>query len=400
MPLHNAFNGFRQELERELLGNILPFHIDHLIDHQRGGFYGSISNDLQVDLSADRSIVQCSRILWAYSRAYRIYQQDDYKRIAKHAFDFLLEYFWDGQFGGFYWHVDVAGTPKDDSKFTYGQEFGIYALVEYYLATEERSSLEKAIELFNLIEQRALLEQGQGYRDVCNRDWSDDPSCNVDEVDYPGVLTMNSHLHLMEAYTALLLAWQNDLLKERLHNLILLTHQRIYDQNSHHLNLFFDRNWVPYPSSISYGHDIEASWLLWEAAEALGDDELIVTVRPTVIDLAEATLQEAYDHQEGGIFDERKPDGELVDLKGWWAQAEAMVGFYNAYQITNEERYLDAALKTWQFIRARIIDHQNGEWFWGIDSQGNVLNGEKAGAWKTPYHNGRACMELLQRLSD
>ncbi|MCJ7624878.1 MAG: AGE family epimerase/isomerase [Anaerolineaceae bacterium] len=398
MQLSDEFKVFRKAIESELFKNILPFHINHLVDKERGGFFGAISNDLVVSRDADKGVIQCSRILWTYARAYRQFRLEEHLQVARHAYTYLIERFWDEQYGGFYWVLDACGKPLDTGKLIYAQVFAIYGLAEFYLTSGDAHSLETAKKLFHLIEEHAILNESGGYADACERDCQIDHTRNVDSIDFTAAFSMNTHLHLLEAYTNLLLAWPDDFLRTQLHKLIVLTIEHIYDTRNCHLLLHFDADWQPLNSIISYAHDIEASWLLWEAAETLGDEAILERVRPVTLKLAETVLHESFDPQAGGIFDERRTDGVFVDSKGWWAQAEAMVGFFNAYQLSGDEAYLNAVLKTWQFIREHISDHQYGEWYWGVNSQGVVLNEEKTGMWKTPYHNGRACMELMQRI--
>ncbi len=385
----------RNAVELELTERILPFHIQHIVDAERGGFYGSISNNLSVDYDAPKGAVQCARLLWTYARAYRLFADDDYLIMAKRAFTYLLDCFWDAEYGGLFWSVTPTGEPHDTRKLTYAQAFGIYGLSEFFRATQEYAALTKAIRLFHLLESRQFT---QGYVEGTLRNWEIDPTSAVDTVSMPVAMSMNTHLHILEAYANLLLAWPDSVVRTRLHRLIVIMNERVYDAKTGHLQLHFDADWRSLSGHFSYGHDIEASWLMWESAEILNDPDLCATIRPTVLRLAEVTLAEGID-SDGGVLDEGDASGIISREKHWWPQAEALVGFLNAYQMTGDARYVGVIGRIWTFIQSHIIDPEHGEWIWGIDAAGDPLPKEKAGMWKTPYHNGRACFELLERLS-
>ena len=385
MPFTNELKTFWQALENELFEDILPFHIAHMIDVEQGGFYGAIRNDLEISHAADKGVIQCSRILWTYAHAYGLFGLEAHLQLARYAYAYLIEYFWDPQHGGLYWFLGCDGVPKDTGKLIYAQVYGIYALAEYYRSCGVVASLEtakklwvseisqgkaqiwgcggcetpatppnlgtstqslKEPKLFYLIEEYAALNESGGYIDACKRDFQLDLSRNVDTIDFSAAFSMNTHLHLLEAYANLLLVWPDQRLRGQLRKLIMLHIERIYDAQNHHLLLHFGAEWQPLNDLISYGHDIEASWLLWEASGLLEDPSLLARVRPVTLKLAETVLYESFDHQAGGIFDERHPGNDVEDRKGWWAQAEALIGFFNAYQISGDEAYLDAVLQT------------------------------------------------------
>jgi mannobiose 2-epimerase len=387
---------FRRELEAELTGNILPFYINHAIDHERGGFYGFVSNDLVADKSAAKGVIQTTRTLWAFAQAGRVLGSQTDRAVAERAYAYTLTRFWDPRFGGLYWMLDCDGQPLETFKMVYGQAFGIYALAEFFMATGERHSLDKAIEIYNLLEEHAVDSEQGGYWEACQQDWTPDLTRAVDTVALSVVKSMNTHLHMLEAYTNLLRAWPDVGLRQRLRALIRITIDHIVDTNGHFI-LHFDAGWQRLNHHISYGHDIEGSWLLVEAAEVLGDPVLLAETEAVALRMAEATLAEGID-ADGGVVNEGNPAGITDRSKDWWPQAEAMVGFFNAYELSGDRRFLEQSLASWRYIQRAIIDHRHGEWFWGVTQDGAVRNLQKTGPWKAAYHNGRACMEIMRRV--
>ncbi len=382
----------RVEVERELTGNILPFHIEHGLDQQKGGFYGRIDSDNRIHPEAAKGLVQHSRLLWSYARAYRQFETAAYLEMAERAFYYLLNHFWDKNDGGLYWLVDFLGRPLVRDKYVYGQSFGIYGLAEYYLASGDERSLEMALALVQLLEEWARDDEYGGYFEVFEQDWGRRLAKNVDSVDGPVEKTMNSHLHLLEAYTCLLLAWPDRELQGRLAALVRLHLGQIISPATGHLRLHFTADWRPLNKQISYGHDIEASWLLVEAAGVLGEAGVLAEIQAAALRLAEIVYEQGMDG-DGGLLSE---PGRTV--KEWWPQAEALVGFLNAYQLSGQAHYLEAVHTIWAYVQRAFVDQRNGEWLAVGQAGGGLPDEEKAGMWKTPYHNGRACMELMDRL--
>ena len=382
----------RIEVERELTGNILPFYLQHAFDEQYGGFYGRIDNDNHIHHQAPKGLVQHSRFLWAYARVHRQLKSAAYRVTAGRAFDYLLDHFWDEDAGGLYWLVDYRGRPLVKNKYIYGQSYGIYGFSEYYLATGDESSLKMAVSLFRLLEDEARDNQYGGYFEVFQRAWGRPLEKNVDEVPGPVDKTMNSHLHLLEAYTNLFHAWPGEEMHQALRALIRLHLDHIINPATWHLQLHFTAGWTPLNDHISYGHDVEASWLLVEAAEMLGEADLLAEAQNIALRMAQVIYDEGID-SDGGLLNEA---GQLT--KEWWPQAEALVGFLNAYQLSRQPYYLEAVQAIWAYIQQALVDQTNGEWFWGRQAGGALLDEEKSGLWKTPYHNGRACLELMNRL--
>jgi len=387
----------RAEVFQELTENILPFSMHFVVDRERGGFYGRVANDRTVQREAPKGLVQHSRILWTFARAHRILGGPDYLPVISHARNALLKWFRDNGHDGFFWMVNYRGQPLQTDKFTYGQVFSIYGLAEDYLASGNTESLERAIGIYHLLEKHCRDSEQGGYWEARQRDWSAAPGRRVDETNLPVVKGMNTHLHLLEAYTNLLRAWDDRGMRASLESIVYIMLSRILNPDTCHLSLFFDQEWKSLSDSISYGHDIEASWLLVEAAEVLGDQGLLTQVRAAALQMAHATLEQGID-ANGGVFDEGSPSGVTRRGKTWWPQAEAMVGFLNAYQLSGDPHFLDASLASWRFIKKYIVDKDHGDWFWGVDETGRPCDREKAGPWKTPYHNGRACLEVMQRI--
>jgi mannobiose 2-epimerase len=388
---------FKAEVEKELKTNILPFHMENSIDQENGGFYGSVSNALEVKKDAPKGLVQNARLLWTYAQAYRVLHDPAYLKIADRAYDYLLDHFWDDDWGGFFWLLDYQGQPLEATKKVYGQAFGIYGFSEYYLATGKRQSLEKAIEIYRLLEQHCYDNQQKGYFEGTYRDWTLGGGMKLGEEDLAAQKSMNTHLHVMEAYTNLLRAWDDDGLKTKQKELILVTVDQIVDVAAGHFKLYFDENWQSMSDRISYGHDIEGSWLLVEAGEVLGDGDLLSRLEKIALKMVQATYEEGL-NDDGGLYYEGDPSGIIDADKHWWPQAEAMVGFLNGYQLSGNEQFLEISFKNWEFIKQYIIDQKNGEWFWGVTPSGQPLDREKAGIWKGPYHIARACIEVGQRL--
>lgn len=395
MNIQEKLATFQTQVRREISNNILPFYLAHAIDHQHGGFYGYIGNDLTIKPEAPKSLIQHTRMLWTFSIAHRVLGNPVYLDIAGRAYDYLLAHFWDDKKGGLFWLLDHMGQPLDTRKLTYGQAFGIYGFSEYYLATGHSPALSKAIDLFHLLEKHIYDDVNQGYFEGGVHDWVVLNGDSVDQV--PAAKTMNTHLHLLEAYTNLLRAWDNNYLRGRLRHVIDVTLEHIIDPHTAHFKLHFNATWHSLSDHVSYGHDIEGSWLLVEAAEMLDDADLLAQIISIALKMAQVTLNEGID-TDGGIFNEGNNRGVIDPNKDWWPQAEAMVGFLNAYQLSDDTSFLEASLHNWDFIQKSIIDKQYGEWFQTVARDGTPYDREKVGPWKTPYHNGRACLEIMQRI--
>lgn len=390
---------WRKEIEADLTGNILPFWIRHAPDRERGGFIGEIDDALTRHPEADKGLVLNARILWTFAAAHRIYREPAYKAMADEAYRYLLEHFRDGEFGGYYWMLDGSGAPVRLKKQVYGQAFVIYALSEYVRMEPHAAALEEAVHLFRLLEQHSHDPVHGGYVEALARDWRETGDLSLSSKDLNEKKSMNTHLHVMESYTNLYRVWRSALLRKRLGELIDVTLNHILDERKEHFRLFFTEAWDVRSPAISYGHDIEGSWLLVEAAETLGDPARLARAQEAAIRMADAVLAEGLD-EDGGLVYEAGPDGWTETNKDWWPQAEAVVGWLNAYRLTGRDAYLEAAMRVWRFIDRHIIDKEHGEWRWGVDRSGRPLAGrKKVDAWKCPYHNARMGFEATERLA-
>ncbi|MDA3879676.1 MAG: AGE family epimerase/isomerase [Prolixibacteraceae bacterium] len=396
--MNRALSEFIEVQEKELQ-NIMNFWLLNTPDQKNGGFVGTIDSYGKVFEGTSKGAVLNARILWSFSAAYNYTGNKHYLEMADRAFQYFSKYFIDKKHGGVYWELSSDGKPINKRKQAYAQGFAVYGLSEYYRATGHEQSLLMAQELFWIIEKKFRDKTNGGYIEALDEKWMplDDMRLSLKDANEPK--SMNTHLHILEPYTNLYRCWKNPILGESIRGLIRVFLDKIIDTKTAHFNLFFAYKWEVKSTAVSYGHDVEGSWLLAEAAEVLGDKELMVEVNQMAIRMVDAALSEGTDC-DGSLFNER--DGEHLDTdKHWWPQAEAMIGYINAWQISGQAKYLDEAEKVWNFIDKKIIDHQNGEWFWRVDKEGNpYLNEDKAGFWKCPYHNTRAIIEICNRLKD
>jgi mannobiose 2-epimerase len=389
---------FRRQIEEELTRNILPFWMAHVVDRVNGGFHGAVTNDLQVVKDVPRSAVLCARILWTFATAYRRLGVEGYLSMARWAYDYLTRVFWDWDHGGVYWSVDYRGNPVLTHKHHYAQAFAIYGLAEYYRATRDLQSLELAQTLFHLLEEHAHDALHQGYIEGSSRAWEALDDMRLSDRELNCSKSMNTMLHILEAYTNLLRVWDDTRLKSQHRALLETFQQHIIDHRTGHFKLFFDDRWNSLSENESYGHDIEGSWLLVEAAEMQGDLQLLEQVRQSAIAMAAAVCRDGID-DDGSVFYEGSPQGLLDTSKSWWVQAEALVGFYNAFVLTGRSHFAQAALRCWRYIEAKMVDRTHGGWFKRLHRDGTQDETcFKAGPWEDPYHHSRACFELIRRL--
>jgi mannobiose 2-epimerase len=394
---HNQL-GLKQQLKKELTHNILPFWMQKMPDPENGGFYGQMDGNDRIISDAPKGGILNARILWTFSAAYNSLKDHRYLETATRAKDYIFEHFFDEEFGGTYWSLDYKGEPLDTKKQIYSQAFFIYALSEYYLASGDESCRDEAIKLFGLIEKISFDKEQNGYFEAYSYDWQLLDDLRLSQKDANEKKTMNTHLHILEAYTNLYRNWKDDGLALQLKNLIILFLDKIIDQQTFHLNLFFDENWKCKSSITSYGHDIESSWLLYEAAIELHDPALIEKTKEICLKIVEASKEGL--HMDGSlIYEKDNATGHTDFERHWWPQAEAVVGFYNAFELTGNSNYLLNVTECLDFIQANLVDPVNGEWYWSIKADGTVnRSGDKAGFWKCPYHNGRMCLEIMKRV--
>lgn len=381
--------------------NILRFWQERMVDYQQGGFYGRIDGYDTLHPDAEKGAVLNARILWTFSAATRLFHKMPYRILATRAKDYLITRFIDREYGGVYWALNADGTPMDTKKQTYAIAFAIYGLAEYYRATQDSEALNAAIRLFEDLETHAFhvspLEgesEGVGYVEALTRDWQPIADMRLSDKDENGVFTMNTHLHVLEAYANLYRVLKNvqrddvqgtkERVERQLRTLIDIFTNRIFDPSTGHLLLFFDESWSSLPCGegqggvFSPGHDIEAAWLLREAQAVLEENE-------EVNKLSRRLAVAARD----GIMKEKQ----------WWCYAEAVVGYIDQWQDISDPHYLNLAKAAWDFIVDHLVDHEHGEWYWSVLPDGTPdRSNDKAGFWKCPYHNSRMCIELIERL--
>ncbi len=388
----------QQEFRQELIA-IANWWATYTVDHEQGGFFGEIDADNNPVKQASKGIILNARILWFFSETAQAIDDPVYRRCAIRAYDYLIAHFFDKEHGGVYWELDATAVPINTKKQVYAQAFTIYALCAYYQLTGDAQALARALECFNLVEQYAIDREHEGYLEAFTRDWDvmDDLRLSEKDLNYPK--SQNTHLHILEAYTTLYQAHPVPEVKAALEYNIEMFDKYMIDRNTHHLRMFMDLEWKDFSPGYTYGHDIEASWLIAKALDSLGDNTYTAELTPTLIGIAQVTVNEAIGEQ-GQVIDSydfatRATNTDTV----WWVQAEALVGFLYAYTTTGEEQFYRAAENTWQFIKTYQIDQQQGEWFW-LSSlhQSQADSYYKVGFWKCPYHNGRAMMEAIRYL--
>lgn len=397
--MNNKITTLRIEVEHELTTGILPFWMEKMADNVQGGFYGRIDGDDKLHADAPKGAILNARILWTFSAAYRLLRKPEYLETATRAKRYIIDKFYDKDFGGVYWSLTADGEPLDTKKQVYAQGFAIYGLSEYARATGDREALDYAVKLFETVGKYSFDRDRNGYIEAFTREWKPIEDMRLSDKDENTSKTMNTHLHILEPYANLYRVWKNERLERQLRNMLDLFIGKILNKKTYHLDLFFDNSWHTDGNIISYGHDIEASWLIHEAALVLGDEALLKRIEPVVVNIARAADEGL--NPDGSMIYERFTAEDRTDRElHWWVQAENVVGHVNLYQHFGDEKALDTAMKCWQFIKDKIIDHANGEWHWSLMPDGTVnRRDDKAGFWKCPYHNGRMCMEIIERFA-
>lgn len=390
-------NQLKSEVSANLTKNLLPYWSNRMVDNVNGGFYGRIDVNNKVFPNDDKGGILNSRILWTYSSAYRILKDTAYLRLATRAKDYILAHFIDKEFGGAYRSLNSKGEPSDTRKQTYTMSFFIYGMAEYYRATGDKEALKTAKDIFEKFEKYALDKESNGYFEVFSRDWKRTHDRLIGETTINDEKTMNTHLHLMESYANLYRVWPDKRMAERLRNLVEIFLDKIIDKKTFHLINFMDRNWNSTSKIDSYGHDIEASWLLCEAANLLKDPALLARVKEVSIKIADAASEGL---QPDGSMDYEKDNstGHMSSERSWWVQSENIVGYLNAFELTENEKYLDRAINCWNYTKNHLVDNKEGGWFSSVSESGIAGKGDKGGFWVCPYHNGRMCMEVIERI--
>lgn len=383
---------FLQETAEVLKDNILDFWLG--LADPRGGFCGEVRSSGEVLPDAPRGVILYSRIIWTFSAAYRKLRHPDYLAAAAQARDWLLAHFFDPENSGVYWSVTADGKPLETKKQLYAQGFAIYGLSELYKATRDATTLEAAIDLFRTVEEHFADHEYGGYVEALSRDFKPLEDMSLSAHDINADKTMNSHLHLMEAYANLYQVWADPSLKSALEHLIELTCSRIMGPDGH-LQLYFRRDWSVLPGGLSYGHDIETSWLLLECACATHDFSVVNRVKPFAAALGKAGNEGLL--PDGSMRYERLTDGTFDDSRQWWVQAETVVGNLWLWKFHNDTAAAERAMACWNYIRDHLVDREKGEWYWAVLPDGSPdLASPKAGFWKCPYHNSRMCLEIMK----
>ena len=416
----------RQEMQDVLENNILRFWLDKMQDRENGGFYGRIDGQGVLHPEAEKGAILNARILWSFSAAYRVLGNQEYLEAATRAYTYLIDHFFDSEYGGVYWSVDYKGNPLDTKKQFYAIGFAIYGLSEYVRATGDREALDYAIALYECVEEHALDREHNGYIEACTREWGEITDMRLSDFDANYPKSQNTHLHIIEPYTNLFRCIREmqaattcdyvpvlgsvlpvDVvvpmetlarIEGSLRNLIHIFTDYILNPETHHLDLFFEMDWTRGAGHLeSYGHDIECSWLMHEAALVLGDQKVLRKVEQIVREVAKASEKGL--RPDGSMIHEANLDtGRVDDDLHWWVQAENVVGWFNLYQHFGDEEALDKALRCWNYIKQNIIDYEHGEWYWSRHSDGTLNTvDDKAGFWKCPYHNSRMCLEIIER---
>ena len=416
----------KKEMQDVLEKNILRFWLDKMQDHENGGFYGRIDGQGVLHPEAEKGAILNARILWSFSAAYRVLGNPEYLEAATRAKDYLIEHFVDKEYGGIYWSVDYKGQPLDTKKQFYAIGFAIYGLSEYARATGDREALDYAIELYECVEEHSFDPQYNGYIEACTREWGEIADMRLSDFDANYPKSQNTHLHIIEPYTNLYRCLREMQAAEScnyvpvlgsvlpigvtvpletlarvegsLRNLIDIFTDKILNPETHHLDLFFEMDWTRGAGHLeSYGHDIECSWLMHEAALVLGDQKVLKKVEKIVREVAKASEKGL--RTDGSMIHEANVDtGHADDDLHWWVQAENVVGWYNIYQYFGDEDALEKVFRCWEYIKTQLIDWEHGEWYWSRHPDGSLnTTDDKAGFWKCPYHNSRMCLEIIER---
>lgn len=384
----------KSQVQKELQNHILPFWLN-LQDKEYGGHYGLVDYDLKTNKEAPKGGIAAARFLWTFSSAYRVLGQEAYLQCAKQAYRFFVDTMIDSIDLGVFWMVDYKGNVLDGRKHIYAQAFGVYALSEYYRVTKDPEALEQAIKLYNLVEVKGYNAFNNAYKEEFTRQWVETNNEMLSENGILAQITYNTHLHILEAYTNLYKVWEDPRLKGRIENLIQLFYNKIYNPITGYFKVFFNDQWEEMIDLLSYGHDIEASWLIDEALKVMNIkdkkyEQWIVNVAKNIQKTALMSNGSLINECEKGVND---------CTKIWWVHAEAIIGFYNAYEHTKDKSLLDSLKKVWEYTQQHLIDKRpDGEWYYCLDQEDIPINKNIVEPWKCSYHNARFCLEIIERI--
>lgn len=384
----------KAEIKAHLTKDLIPFW-ESLRDEENGGFYGQVTYGLKMNKEAQKGCILNSRITWFFANAYLTLKDESLLAYAKHGYDFLKNHCVDKKNGGVYWSVTYDGKPEETLKHTYNQAFSIYALSSYYDASKDENALKTAMELFHIIEDRCM--DKIGYKEAFDRDFKEIENDKLSENGVIAEKTMNTLLHVFEAYTELYRVSHDEAVKKRLEWILDTIAEKIYNPKLHRQEVFFDREMNSILDLHSYGHDIETAWLIRRGTDVLGDKAYEEKMLPIILDLTSQVYKVAFD---GHSLANECEKGVVDQNRIWWVQAETVVGFLNGYELAPEHKeYLEAARAEWEFIKENVIDKRPGaEWFWDVNQQGEAVSGKPiVEPWKCPYHNGRMCLEVIRR---
>ena len=387
---------FAAEIKEHLTKNLIPFW-KGLKDDSFGGFYGYLDYNLNLDKKAVKGCILNSRILWFFSNTYLLLREKSLLSDAEHAFRFLKDFCLDKEYGGVYWSLTYEGQPQDETKHTYNQAFAIYALSSYYDASGNSEALSLARELFSLVETKCKDEYG--YLEAFTRKFQPEENDKLSENGVMAEKTMNTLLHVFEAYTELYRVTGDEAVGKQIRYILDIIADKVYNKELGRQEVFFDRTWHSLIDLYSYGHDIETAWLIDRGVSILGDISLNDRFTSITRTITENIFKRAYvDHC---LLNECE-NGVVDTTRIWWVQAEAVVGFLNGYEQTPEKKeYLEAAEDIWNYIKNNFIDRRAGsEWFSEVDEKGNPIKKPIVEPWKCPYHNGRMCMEVIKRMEN
>ena len=383
---------FLKEVRENLTENILPYWLR--LKDPRGGFYGEVSSTGEVLYDAPRGVILNARIIWSFAAAFQQFRKTEYLVAAVHARDYFLEHFCDHKYGGVYWSVTSAGERLDTKKQLYAQGFAIYGLAELYKVTGDDEVLKNAINLYKVVEGKFADSENGGYIEALSRDFSPLEDMSLSAHDINADKTMNSHLHILEAYANLYQVWPDEGLREAVEKLLDIIGLKVMAPSGH-LQLYFKRDWSVLPGGVSYGHDIETSWLALKCAFALKDLDIVSRVRPWAFAMGVAGNEGLL--ADGSMRYEKLPGGSFDDSRQWWVQAETVVGNLWLWKYHCDALGVKRAMDAWAYIRENLVDSEGGEWWWAVLPDGSLdRSNPKAGFWKCPYHNTRMCLQILK----